>query len=169
MSGTAGSVLGLLMAVCRGGDHSTLEIAMNFGQEILARGNRHEFGLSWTTTKNAASRDLTGLSHGAAGIALTLLELGMATKERTFIAAAELGFEYEDHWFEPQVGNWPDFRMNVIGRASSPEPAYDVAWCHGAPGIGLSRLRAYELTRKEKYRKSAEAAIAITLKCARDL
>ena len=153
MSGLAGAAMGLLMVDCT--DSAMVELAVDLGRKILAVANRHEFGWSWTTTSHeAASRDLTGLSHGAAGIALVLLELGMVTKESSFVAAAELGFDYEDHWFDPDKGNWPDFRTNT--------GAYDTAWCHGAPGIGLSRLRAYQITQKQKYRLSAEAAIATT-------
>ena len=37
-----------------------------------------------------------------------------------------------------------------------------MAWCHGAPGIGLSRVRAYALTKDETYRREAEAAISGT-------
>ena len=36
------------------------------------------------------------------------------------------------------------------------------AWCHGAPGIGLSRVRAYALTDQEVYRREAEAALRCT-------
>ncbi|MGH7599051.1 MAG: lanthionine synthetase LanC family protein [bacterium] len=37
------------------------------------------------------------------------------------------------------------------------------AWCHGAPGIGLSRLRAFELLKKEEYADAARVAIQTTL------
>jgi lantibiotic modifying enzyme len=39
--------------------------------------------------------DLTGFSHGAAGIALSLLELWGITKEARFREVAEAGFSYE--------------------------------------------------------------------------
>jgi lantibiotic modifying enzyme len=38
-----------------------------------------------------------------------------------------------------------------------------MAWCHGAPGIGLTRLRAYTLTGDETYRAEAEAAVQATM------
>ncbi len=38
------------------------------------------------------------------------------------------------------------------------------AWCHGAPGIGLSRLRAFELLNKEEYKNDIEKAIHQTYK-----
>lgn len=38
------------------------------------------------------------------------------------------------------------------------------AWCHGAPGIGLSRLRAYEVLKDDIYKVEAERAIENTIK-----
>ena len=39
-----------------------------------------------------------------------------------------------------------------------------MAWCHGAPGIALSRLRAWEILRDDVYRCEAEAALGTTAK-----
>jgi lantibiotic modifying enzyme len=39
---------------------------------------------------------------------------------------------------------------------------YSLAWCHGAPGIGLSRARAFALTNDETYRREAELALGGT-------
>ena len=43
-----------------------------------------------------------------------------------------------------------------------------MAWCHGAPGIGLSRLRALELLADDRYRPAAEAAVRATLQVMSD-
>src|SRR5262249_51242305 len=39
--------------------------------------------------------------------------------------------------------NWPDLRLSETpGQGTSAEPAgFRVSWCHGAPGVGLARLR----------------------------
>ena len=37
-----------------------------------------------------------------------------------------------------------------------------LAWCHGAPGIGLSRLRAYQISGDDVYRQEAEVALQTT-------
>ena len=39
---------------------------------------------------------------------------------------------------------------------------YSLGWCHGAPGIGLSRLRAYELLQREDIYEEAGAALRAT-------
>ncbi len=101
-------------------------------------------------------RPLTGLSHGAAGIGWSLLELAHRTGQPEFLEAARGAFEYEDRWFRPEENNWPDFREEDSQQAPS-----CVAWCHGAPGIGLARLRAISLGHAE-YLGSARAAVATT-------
>jgi lantibiotic modifying enzyme len=165
MTGAAGTIFGMLKILRDQDDHQLLDAANELGRRILLSSNHHSFGCSWTTLPDGMSRDLTGLSHGAAGVALALLELGILTKESAYIAAAELGFAYEDHWFRVSEGNWLDFRSKG-GALMSSDRMFDVAWCHGAPGIGLSRLRAYQVTGNEKYRLSAEAAISTTHKFA---
>lgn len=46
----------------------------------------------------------------------------------------------------------------------STEPAYNMAWCHGAPGIGIARLRIYFLLDKDpEVKKELESAIQTTI------
>jgi lantibiotic modifying enzyme len=102
---------------------------------------------------------LTGLSHGAAGIGLALFELYAATGRPHFLETARGAFAYEDTFFDPRAGNWRDLRLTprILPFAR--------AWCHGAPGIALSRLRAAALDpeRSEAYLIMARKAIATTL------
>jgi lantibiotic modifying enzyme len=71
-----------------------------------------------------------------------------------------LAFQYERTLFDSHSGNWPDFREQPSrgGLAKN----YCVFWCHGAPGIGLSRLRAYSLLGEPILRDEALAAIRTT-------
>jgi lantibiotic biosynthesis protein len=41
---------------------------------------------------------------------------------------------------------------------------YMSAWCHGAPGIGLARLRAYQLTGNEIYASESRNIVSATIK-----
>ena len=41
-------------------------------------------------------------------------------------------------------------------------PSYGIAWCHGAAGAGLARLRAYELTGDPVLREEAMIAVRTT-------
>jgi len=89
-------------------------------------------------TPMASQRPLTGYSHGAAGIALSLLELAALSGEERFKHTALAAMDYERSLFSPEHQNWPDLRADKV-RGSS-EITYMVAWCHGAPGIALARL-----------------------------
>jgi type 2 lantibiotic biosynthesis protein LanM len=78
-------------------------------------------------------RALTGLSHGAAGIAAALATLAQRTGDERLATAASRAVAYERSVFNPERGNWPDFR------SSSEAKAFALSWCHGAPGILLAR------------------------------
>jgi lantibiotic modifying enzyme len=77
------------------------------------------------------------------------------------LEAARGAFAFEDALSDPGAGNWPDLR----GRDGGGPPRFAVAWCHGAPGIALSRLLAARLdpSRADAYLTSARRAIATTL------
>jgi len=106
---------------------------------------------------------LTGFSHGAAGISWALLELFRATGEERFRQGAEQGFRYERSCFSAQHGNWPDFQLSK-GKILE----CSTAWCHGAPGIGISRLRAWQILKEGLYREESEIALGTTMAALRD-
>lgn len=163
ISGAAGAILGLCAIDRRLGGDGHLSEARRLGEHLLAHAHRDGETRSWTTMApigGGEQKDLAGYSHGAAGIALALLELHVRTRDDRYLEGALGGFAYERKHFSPEQQNWPDFRS-----FASPAPqqtGYSIAWCHGAPGIGLSRLRAYALTKDETYRREAEAAIGGT-------
>jgi len=95
--------------------------------DALVRGARpRERGVAW-------GDGLTGMAHGASGIAWSLLELHHATGESRFRDAARAALEYERSQYVASQSNWRDRRL--VGDACN------LAWCHGAPGIGLARTR----------------------------
>jgi type 2 lantibiotic biosynthesis protein LanM len=166
MGGSAGAIAALLYLHNRYREDEFLEAAMRHGERLLAAARRSESGWSWRTleTEHTGERpDLTGFSHGAAGISWSLLELFRATGEERFRQAAEQGFRYERSCFSAEHGNWPDFRALDGGR-----PEYPSAWCHGAPGIGLSRLRAWQILKEGLYREESKIALGTTMAALRD-
>jgi lantibiotic biosynthesis protein len=51
-------------------------------------------------------------------------------------------------------------RINFnIHNSGTKDIAYAASWCHGAPGIGLSRLRALTILRTDEIHRDCEAAI----------
>jgi hypothetical protein len=105
----------------------------------------------------------TGLSHGVAGVGLALLELAGRTGEVAFREAARSSFAHEDELFDAEAGNWPDFRDRPFAPATT--PTFMVAWCNGAPGIALSRLRAQALDPQhhDDHLRYATAGLETTL------
>ena len=148
--GSAGAIAALLHL-------GSIERAVEHGDALLASAERGAGGLSWRTLAGSDSEplaNLTGFSHGTAGIGWALLELFVATGEPRFRDAAESAFGYERACYNPERGNWPDFREGAT--------SYSTAWCHGASGIGFSRIRACQILGPEGYREEADAALATT-------
>jgi lantibiotic modifying enzyme len=146
VSGSAGGVAGAVLLAEVLGDRRLLEVAELHAERVLEHARSEERGWSWPSPAWPSKRNLTGFSHGAAGIGFALLELHRVTGEGAYRQAAQQAFEYERAWFDPARGNWPDFREDpanrkLTGRRRVP-PAFQVAWCHGAPGIALSRIAA---------------------------
>lgn len=158
VSGGTGAIAPLLALDDRLDCPALRDLAMRLGRRTVAAAIRSDDGWSWPVSAGAieAARPLTGLAHGAAGIGWSLLELGSAAGAGEMIEAAQQAFRYEDRWFRSAEDNWPDFREEEGDDA----PAC-VAWCHGAPGIGLTRLRAVELG-FDACRTGAEAAMRTT-------
>jgi lantibiotic biosynthesis protein len=157
ISGSAGAIPALLALSRLPGGGDLVEAAARHARFLIDSANRGDRGWSWATVENRYS-DLTGFAHGAAGIAFALLETFHATGDPAFREAAVEGFRYERSVFVPDQENWPDFRFPP----KDGKTACAVMWCAGAPGIGLSRLRAWKLLGDPIYREEAEAAIRTT-------
>jgi type 2 lantibiotic biosynthesis protein LanM len=163
VSGSAGTIPALLAIYSSHKKDFLLDSAVAHGERLLGLANKTPNCWSWNTMGTSAQNDLAGFSHGTAGIAWAFLELSAVTGEKKYREAAEMAFAYERQHYNAQQENWPDFR----GLADPTSPAagtvtYPVAWCHGAAGIGLSRLRAFELLKEDIYRQEAETAIRTT-------
>jgi type 2 lantibiotic biosynthesis protein LanM len=141
--GAAGFVLGLLSLNRRAPSRRALRAAVRAGDRLLDRARPAGPGIGWVT----ASSDVppTGLAHGAAGIALALLELADATGEERFRRAAAGAVAFERSVFRAAEGSWPGGGM---------------AWCHGPPGIALARLAHPP---DAAARAEAETALATTV------
>lgn len=162
IGGAAGAIPALLTLARSNSAERLLPLATKLGEYLLKSARPSDGGsLSWNTLEGQTQRDPTGFSHGAAGIAWALLELYAVTHQQAWREAAEAGFAYERRWFSTEHENWPDFRKIAASAPDGP-PSYALAWCHGAPGIGLSRVRGYQLLKSEDLKREAEAAIRTT-------
>jgi lantibiotic modifying enzyme len=143
-----------------------LDNAVRFGEKLLSVANKTDRGWSWSTIAPAPDKrqiDLTGFSHGTGGVAWALFELHRKTGREDFMEAARQGILYEQSWFQQDQENWPDFRNDpIMGADGATRYSCSMAWCHGAPGIALGRLRAFALTGDAEIRKQAETALRST-------
>jgi lantibiotic modifying enzyme len=179
MSGNAGAIPVLLDIAAQSGDGGLRDAAVAAGEQLLASAERSERGLSWnamgemaelvdlsslsdelvTEFREKKRPNLTGLSHGAGGVGWALLELGAATGDARFTTAGRDAFAYEDSWFDTAADCWPDLRNPDHANSNGTAPA---AWCHGAVGIGLARIRALRLTGDRALLPGIEAALRIS-------
>lgn len=154
ISGGAGMILALAAV---GSEGSRIEM---FGRNLIASAKQTRNALSWRTVNSKGSPNLTGFSHGTAGIASALLVLYDKTGQVEFRNAAEGAIRYERGCFSEADGNWPDYRL--VRNRRSPV-AYTVAWCHGAPGIALSRALAVRVCGPEPgYQSDLATALETT-------
>ena len=163
MSGKAGAIAALVVLNHIIGDSALLDFAIRLGDELIETAHKEAFGWSWESPGWTNHRNLTGFSHGAAGSGCALLELFDACGLSKYREAARDAFEYERHWFDPHVGNWPDFRRSLSPRPRKQKRySYLPFWCHGAPGIALSRLRAFQILDDDTCKAEAVAALKTT-------
>ena len=165
ISGVAGAIPSLLLMHKKFKRQSLLDLALRCAAHLEQTAQPSDAGFSWRTIEPTTpqQRNLTGFSHGTAGIAWAMLELAQATGESRFRKTANQALAYERRFFVPDQGNWPDFREGM-GEQPKTGTTCGVAWCHGAPGIGLSRLRVLELTNDKLSAQEAEIAGATTMR-----
>ncbi len=161
VGGAAGAIFGLLASHAAGPSGDALATAVLCGERLLARAHPAGTGLGWLT-RLATEKPQIGFSHGNAGIGLALLELGAATGEARFTEAGLAAFAWEREAFWPELARWMDRKEGV---APPPESTVAMAWCYGAPGIALSRLRALRLLEAGRpERKPLERELADALR-----
>jgi type 2 lantibiotic biosynthesis protein LanM len=156
ISGAAGSISVLLKLYYAEQDDEFLDIAKKCGQFLLKKAIKNGETWSWMTVD--PKRALTGYSHGASGIASALMELYATTKDEEYWHAAIGGFNYEKTWYNEQAQNWPDLRQHEENKPLN----YGTMWCHGAPGIAIAYLKAYEMTKLDYFLNEAKIAIETT-------
>jgi lantibiotic modifying enzyme len=117
-----------------------IEMARACGDRLLERALKSQRGVGWLT-RVADRRPATGFSHGAAGIGWALFELAELAGDDRYAEIGLQAFEYEATQFDAAQANW----LDPEGQAKTGEARDStlmMAWCYGAPGIGLARLRS---------------------------
>lgn len=157
ISGSAGAIPVLISEYKKYPNNFLEDLITIHAQHLLSSATHQERGLSWNMPNIEAYEPLTGYSHGTSGVAIALLEAYAFTGEESFKEGGLKGFQYEDSWYDPTVKNWPDMRNNY----NQPRPetfGFSCQWCHGAAGIMLSRIRAWQILQDKGFLQQVIAA-----------
>jgi lantibiotic biosynthesis protein len=185
IAGLAGSIPALLCIAGWLNRETASEAAIRFGGELIRSSRQWPVGWSWGPPPLSSRRDLPGLAHGASGCGYALLELFATFRDPVYRYAAEQAFLYERQFYDVTRRDWQDVRdpeladvlyskdvsLEQLRRGvetgtlrREPEWRSSARWCHGASGIGLCRVRAFELLGTPIYRVEALAAVDTTLR-----
>ena len=153
-AGCIGSLLGLYRLT---GSSRALEIARQCGEHLLTHAQPMEHGIGWgrRIEENRWATPLAGISHGNAGIAWALLQLSSVANQERYRSAALDALSYERSLFSATERNWP----HQPGEREN----FMVAWCYGAPGIGLARLKSSGSLNAAEFREEIDVALQTTL------
>jgi lantibiotic biosynthesis protein len=162
INGSAGLIPILIESAVGEWQDELIASAIRHGEELLDLAKRSERGWSWDTLGLPNEPHLLGFAHGVSGIACALAALAKATDRPDFLNGAREALRYERAHFRAAEGNWPDLR-SFSQPVPGGEPPCMVAWCHGAPGIGMARLNLHRLLPEEpEILAEAETAIRTT-------
>jgi type 2 lantibiotic biosynthesis protein LanM len=150
--GAAGTILGLLALYAATHDQEVLDRAVLCGEHLLSC-RTETMPRAWRTIRTT---QVSGLSHGVAGIVYALLRLFAATDNESFRQAVIEGLAFERNLFSADAGNWRAFA------SSAEQPEFWTTYCHGAPGIGLARLGGLDALDTPDIRADIAAALTTT-------
>lgn len=109
-------------------------------------------GIGWIVEKRVPP--MAGMAHGNSGFLISAVALWKYTGKRQYEELAYQIMKYENSLYDIKRKNWKDMRsVSSIEETADVEP---VAWCHGAAGILLSRIRCYEMVEDEIWKKRLE-------------
>lgn len=176
LNGLAGTLFVLCLLYECTGDASLVDRIHFFVRTIVSHTKAADEGVYWDRGPDEI-RPICGISHGAGGIGFALLQAGTLFGNECLLWLARQSFVYENKFFDKRSNNWPDLRIGVsdtlgyqralpyfergdIGFFTAPREM--TAWCHGAPGIGMTRLLASRLLDDEFLKADLERAVQKT-------
>lgn len=160
-AGSAGSIVALqaLHAVRPGG--AVRDAVRACGDRLVRQARPAGPGVAWLPQPmqdaGVAQVPIAGLAHGTAGIAWPLLVAAALCGEQRYHDTALAALAYERSLFLPTAGTWRDLR------AEHGDAFTISAWCHGAAGVGLARIRTLPYHCDDLTRAEVAAAVDHTL------
>lgn len=155
LGGSAGIIQVLLNVYEQFDSEQALEIAQTYGDHLIKNKVAMDHGVGWTP--DSSQVPLGGLSHGTSGIAWSLLRLYKLTNKEKYAETALEAITYDRSLYHPSEENWADCRT-----ADTKAGDFSVSWCHGAAGVGLSRLLYLPYINDPLLKKEIETALSTT-------
>lgn len=176
ISGHAGNILLLTYLHAHTKDDALPGLIRQLTDKIIHHARIAPQGLRWGHVKRSFDC-LTGFSHGASGIAYALLQAAQYFRDGGLHYLAQQALAYEMLYYDEPNNNWLDLRLTSTRVSTddllnwSPSVFRKYAsnvnsWAHGAAGIGLARLYAWQLTKEDSY---AQHIQVIVHRCLQDL
>ena len=145
-----GGISGLIIVLLNIYNKEELEIAKNLSVSL----GKNLYDIIQQKKYNS----LTGLAHGYAGYAWAIIYLGNTINESKYIELGKELIQLENKHFNDQESNWVDLRQ-------SPNNKGLIFWCHGSPGIALSRYKIMQILKEDNslLKKDLNTAVNKTI------
>ncbi|WP_166870377.1 lanthionine synthetase LanC family protein [Massilia mucilaginosa] len=140
--GAAGQGLAAMMCADSLGTHAPLAMAQRCARYLAETQAPDGSWVMPDGVPGMSGETLSGFAHGVAGMVFFLLEHGARFNDRTSGASAARGLRWLEGHALPVDGT-----AALQWHYSDRQGAVWNWWCHGAPGIALTFLRAYRHTR----------------------
>lgn len=139
LSGNAGWIVVLekLYQITKNRDY--IQYAVDAGEKLWKQSMPMEHGRGWICAGQEVP--LAGMAHGNSGFILAYTCLLQLTGDERYTNRIMQLLDYEDSLYSSEKKNWLDLRK---GKSKADQQAVMNAWCHGAPGILLSRIKLLE-------------------------
>ncbi|MGN0335437.1 MAG: lanthionine synthetase LanC family protein, partial [Lachnospiraceae bacterium] len=133
LSGDAGAIIVLTKLYSETDNRKYLDAAEMLGEKIWKMSKKQKEGYGIVGDHDDLP-PLAGMSHGTSGYIMAYAYLYEKNQSPEYYERIIELLTYEKSLFDPENGNWKDLRKTG-------EEKNTTAWCHGAPGIAMARLK----------------------------
>jgi len=175
INGIVGIIVGLLHIHAASGDNRLLPVIDMYVEKTLQLMQAGKQGVRWDRTEMYIT-SICGYSHGASGFAYAFTELSRYFNNPSYMEIALQACLYETQFFNDDSGNWRDLRGpswylfgdTITKKYQEGDLKFFLkhsemnAWCHGAPGVGLARLRMNEHAPNNPFARELLTAVDTT-------
>ncbi|WP_293788567.1 lanthionine synthetase LanC family protein [uncultured Pedobacter sp.] len=172
LSGNAGNLFVISYLHLYSGSTETGDMVDLLLSRLIDKARISRTGLKWGYFSNAID-SLTGVTHGASGIAHVFIEIANSLQIPGLIWIAEKALYFEDEYYSEYLHSWIDMRLYPEHSGVNEKPGKNLsfylkhkrdvnAWAHGITGMGLVRLNAGRQLEKNYLLDKAKQCLKLT-------